>query len=238
MSPETIDVPSLNVRSATDLDIQSVNLSKQVGSLKVNSQEGLETASGLRKNLKELLSKIDVTRKNITKPLDEAKKNVMNLFRPIETAIENNLKHVDSLIITYTDGQEKLRAEQELKLRRQAEAEEKKKRDALEERARKAAESGKAEKAAELQQKAAEVQVTAPTLAPTFQKPSGLSFRENWSAQVVDIKALAKAVAEGRVSPNFICGNMPVLNAQARATKDSLPVDGVKFNCEKSTVGR
>ena len=265
-SVELIDVPSLNVKPVSEYDNQSKELSGQVQHLKIDNQDSLEKASNLRKTLKELLSRIDITRKNITKPLDEAKKNIMSLFRPIETAVENNLRHIDRSIMTYTTEQERLRLEAEAKLRKAAEAEEAKiraekerqervwrdKQEAAQKEAERLAKAGKAEEAAKAQaeadraaqkaeerrEQAAEVQVVAPTLASNVQKVAGLSYRDNWSAEVTDLMTLVRAVAEGKASVNFLLPNSPALNAQARTTRDSMIVPGVKFSCEKIPVGR
>lgn len=235
---ETIEVGALNTRAAKDLEGKSFEITSQASKLSIRTQGDYETAAGLRAAMKKMLSEADATRKSITSPLDQAKKAVMDLFRPIETKLDNGIRHVDSLLVDYTDKQEKIRREAEEKLRKEAEEKERKERERLEERAKKAADKGNEEKAEELWQKAAEVQVVAPTLAPTYQKAPGLSYREDWSAEVVDLMALVKAVAAGKAPVNFLTANTTVLNAQARATKNSLSFDGVKFVSRKVPVGR
>ena len=234
----TIEIAPIKRDSADEYSKQSLSLEVRAKSLVIKDQESLEGAANLRKTIKDFSKQLDEERKKITSPLDQAKKAVMDLFRKPSETLEAAEGVVNKAITSYTVEQERIRREQEEKLRKQAEAEEKKKREALEERARKAAEAGKAEKAEELRQKAAEVQVVVPSLASTVEKVNGLSFRDNWSAQVVDLRALVKAVADGKAPLNFLMANQPVLNSQARATKDSMPVPGVKFNCEKSPVGR
>ncbi len=239
MTTETlIEVAPINTRQADEYNAKAVDLTNQAQALTIKNQPDLERAADLRKTVKEMSKTIEEARKRITTPLDAAKKAVMDLFRGPAEKLEIAEKKINSAMITYTTEQERIQREQEEKLRRQAEAEERRKREAFEERARKATEAGKTGKAEELRQKAAEVQVVAPTLAPTVQKVAGLSFRENWSAEVTDLKALVKAVAEGKAPLNFLIPNSTTLNAQARATKDSLPFSGVKFVCEKIPVGR
>ena len=233
-----LEIEPINTKAAEEYRGKALDITKQVSIMTIRTQEHYEQAAGFRASMKKMLTEIETSRKSITKPLDVAKAAVMDLFRPAQTALENGIKHADSLIISYQDQKERERREQEEKLRKQAEAEEKKKKEALEERAKKAEASGKAEKAEELRQKAEEVQVVAPILAPTIQKVEGLSFRENWSAEVIDLMSLVKAVAEGKAPLNFLQANQTVLNSQAKATKDAMQFPGVKFKSEKVPVGR
>jgi len=70
--------------------------------------------------------------------------------------------------------------------------------------------------------------MTQPTVAPTFTKTKGFSSRENWSAEVTDIKALCRAVADGKTAENLVGANMPALNQMARAMKQAFNVPGVR----------
>jgi DNA-binding transcriptional regulator YbjK len=56
----------------------------------------------------------------------------------------------------------------------------------------------------------------------------GPVFREVWAAEVTDIKALCRAVAEGRASTECVMANMPVLNRMASALKATMNVPGVR----------
>jgi len=59
-------------------------------------------------------------------------------------------------------------------------------------------------------------------------RASGLSFRDNWSAEVVDLMALARAVVEGTVPIDAIAPGMTWLNASARTLKSTLAIPGVR----------
>jgi hypothetical protein len=72
------------------------------------------------------------------------------------------------------------------------------------------------------------VEMPAPIAAPTFTKAEGVSSRETWRAEVFDVVALCKAIAEGKVPANLIEPNMPALNGMARALKEALNIPGVK----------
>lgn len=64
--------------------------------------------------------------------------------------------------------------------------------------------------------------------APVSPAVSGFYSRETWSAQVTDVKALCKAIADGTASVHFVEPNMTALNQMARAQKNTLNIAGVK----------
>ena len=267
MTTETmIEVAPINTKQAGEYSTKALELTTQAKALTIKNQPDLERAADLRKVIKDMGKTLEEARKKITSPLDVAKKAVMDLFRAPAESLEEAEKLINRSIMTYTTEQERLRLEAEAKLRKAAEAEEAKiraekerqervwrdKQEAAQKEAERLAKAGKAEEAAKAQaeadraaqkaeerrEQAAEVQVVAPTLASNVQKVAGLSYRDNWSAEVTDLMTLVRAVAEGKASVNFLLPNSPALNAQARTTRDSMIVPGVKFVCEKIPVGR
>jgi chromosome segregation ATPase len=69
--------------------------------------------------------------------------------------------------------------------------------------------------------------------APRAPIVSGFTPRETWSAKVVDLKELCKAIGEGKVSYMLVEPNMTALNQMARAQKQTFNVPGCK--AEKNT---
>jgi len=63
---------------------------------------------------------------------------------------------------------------------------------------------------------------------PTYRKASGVSTQKRWKAEVVDIKALCRGVADGTVSSELVLPNMTGLNAMARAMRTTFNVAGCK----------
>ena len=74
--------------------------------------------------------------------------------------------------------------------------------------------------------------------APTYEKGNGVSTSVRWHAEVVDIKALCLAVAQGRASANLVQPNLPALNGMARAMKQTMNVPGVKAVSETTVAVR
>lgn len=184
------------------------------------------------KRVKALAKDLDEQRKEITVPLDLAKKRVMDLFRkPAEflATAEATLKRA---CLTWDDEQEKKRREAEREAARKADEEKRR----LEAEAKKAEAAGQIETAHAIKEAAAFV-APAP-VAPEAPKIAGEATREVWRAQCDDIVALARAVADGVVSPENIVPNIPVLNQQARALKGSLAIPGVKAVCERVLAAR
>jgi hypothetical protein len=63
---------------------------------------------------------------------------------------------------------------------------------------------------------------------PKFEKQEGISYRKQYSAEVVSMPDLIRAVFEGKSSSAYLMPNMTALNAWARGTKGSDSIPGVK----------
>lgn len=113
-------------------------------------------------------------------------------------------------------------------------AEEKRK---AEEIARKEAEEAQIAAAEKLQAEgmtaAAEAVISAPVVTPKIEvsqpeKAEGVSYRENFSAEVVDLMTLVKAVAAGTAPICYLQADSVALNGWARSTKGTASIPGVK----------
>lgn len=70
-------------------------------------------------------------------------------------------------------------------------------------------------------------------------KVQGIVYRDNWKAHNdIDIRVLARAVADGTVSPTFMTPNMSALNSYARATQGLQQVPGVQFFNDRQIAAR
>jgi len=82
------------------------------------------------------------------------------------------------------------------------------------------------------------IPMTRPVAVPTFQRAEGVSTQQRWKADLVDIKALCRAIADGRASTELVQPNMVALNAMARAMKSTFNVPGVRAVPETSVAVR
>lgn len=70
-------------------------------------------------------------------------------------------------------------------------------------------------------------------------KMQGVTYRDNWKAhEDVDLRALAKAVADGLVATSLLLANMTALNQMARATQGTQTIPGVKFYNDRQIAAR
>lgn len=136
---------------------------------------------------------------------------------------------------------ERKRQEEERKIReeedRRRREEEARKREQEEKirKAREAEEAGKQEEADEILDSVPLPEPPKPTpppaprtVVPDKPKAEGASVNKYWSAEVVDVRLLCKAVADGVVPASFVKGNEPILNSVARADKEKFNVPGVR----------
>lgn len=75
-----------------------------------------------------------------------------------------------------------------------------------------------------------------PPLMP--QRVAGISTREAWSARVVNLRELVRAVSDGKAPIEALKADMTTLNQMARALKGSLSIPGVEPTCETSVSAR
>ena len=75
---------------------------------------------------------------------------------------------------------------------------------------------------------------TVPALATDMEpRVQGISFRENWRAEVIDKVAFVSAVASKPELIHLLDANLPALGHLARAQKNVLAIPGVRVWCER-----
>ena len=196
----------------------------------ISNQSDYEAASAVLSEVKSRYKELDAQRKEITKPIDAAKKAVMDLFKTPLELLEKAESKIKGLMIGYTNEQERKAREEQLRLQKIADAEAARQKKILEEKIARAEASGKTEKAEELQmQKETITPIVAPIIAPQIETPKGVSYRDQWSAEVTDINLVPR---------EYLIANMPALNKMAQATKGTLSIPGVKFTSTKILASR
>lgn len=221
---KAIEIPKEAQELATDAK-SALELAEKVV---IDTNDGYEQAAGMFKEINEKIKAMDAKRKSMTKPLDESKKRIMDFFRGPIDFLEKAKKTVKRAMIVYQDKLEQDRIEAQKEADRLAEKEAKYQAGLAEKRAARAEKKGDIDKAEEIREEKEEIHVVAPIVASMKPKSKGVAIRENWSAKVVDKKALIKAVAEGRAPETLIIVDMKVANQMARALKGSMGFDGLK----------
>lgn len=167
-------------------------------------------------------------------PAYAAYKGIMDKFNEGDKPAEAAERTVKAEIRRWDDQQARIQQELQRKAQEEAEARER------EERLKAAvlAEQSGATAAEVDAIVESPIAVVAAPVEPTYDRSAGISGRDNWKCRVTDIKALCKAIAAGKVPVNYIIPNESVLNARAKADRETLNIPGcVPYN-ERIIAGR
>lgn len=224
-----------------ELESRALAVDEQARAIVIKSQEQYNAAAEFLQAIKGVQNKVRDTFKEI----------IAKTFAAHKEAKAQETKHLEPLLkaeafvknklAIYDEEQENIRRIEEAKLQREAD---KKRREAeakaeeariAAEKARKAGDDAEAArlaaKAEKQEEKAAEI--VAPVLAPRVEQPTGISFKEQWYAEVTDLMALVIAIAKGKAPITFLEANMTALNKAAGANKDTLQYPGVSFKMKR-----
>ncbi len=228
--------------SIKDIDLAVVDHTIQQAVVGIEGEELLvikspveyAKADDLNKLVKSRIKSLTEDRLELTRPLDQAKEKIMAKYRPVMDRLEKFKVFLENGMRKYLKDQkdredaEKRRAEAEAKKREEV------RKATLQKKADIAQANGDIEKAEELRQQAEEVYIPPAVVVSRIPQLEGQSTSEKWSAVVVDIKALARAVADGVIPETYIKADLVVLNKVAQANKGKMPIPGVRF--ESNTI--
>ena len=163
--------------------------------------------------------------KPIKQSLDQAKKKVLDFEKKAREPLGVARGIIDEKLVAFQKAQERIRQEQETKLREIAAKAEEDRRLA---EAQALVDAGVPEEAA-LATLDAPSTMPAPSLPSSVPKVPGISFRETWGAEVLDLYALVCfAAMHPEMVASLVLPNGPGLNALARAQKGALNINGVR----------
>jgi hypothetical protein len=163
----------------------------------------------------------------------------------IEAPLIEGEKWLNGQVTAYHQEQERIRAAEQEQLRQEAlkaeatrrkEEEDRKTKEAAELEAAGLVDEAEAlmVEAIEEKEKPVEVYVRPPETQKV--KLEGARISTYWSAEVTDIKALCRAVADGKCSTTYVEANMSALNARAKSDMKELNIPGVKA-VSRSSLG-
>jgi DNA repair exonuclease SbcCD ATPase subunit len=170
---------------STDTDVVAMKpqvnkLTEFARTLKIVTAEQFNDAANYLKSIKGLLKGIEDARTRITKPLNDALRQVNQQAKDASAPLEAAETQIKRSVLAYSAELERLRRDEQ----RRADEEARREREKLEAQAAKAAASGKVEKAAQLEQRAATV--VAPVINMEAPKVTGISTREVWKFEVMN----------------------------------------------------
>lgn len=204
----------LNNEMVVKFESQKSDLVSQANGLEIKSEVDNLKATSLLAVIKKARKTIDET----FKPMLDSAKATMNTIKqergkfidPLEEAEESLRERMSRFLI----AEEKRRAE----LQKKADA--------------------KFQKSAEKAEAKGTPITVAPVIIAPIQTAQGASISKRWFAEVTDLKALCRAVADGHLPIEYVQPNMVVLNKVAVALKEGFVVPGVKSNYTISTTIR
>lgn len=222
LPPDLADKPEVRALVA-----QASEMLASVTTFEVQTTDDYRHAAETLKAVKRRQSELKSLRESITKPMLAALEAARALFRKPESTLAEAEQRLKGAMSEFDAEQERQRQEAQRKLDEAAEKE----RRRLAQQAGRAAAKGDTDKAAELNERAA------MTVAPIVQQErpaiSGITRRETWRAEVTDLRALVRGVADGQVPLAAIEPNLSFLHGQARALRAELRYPGVRSVAEK-----
>jgi len=201
--------------------------------LEIEDSRSYVSAGEFRKEINRRDAALEAEFKPIKQSLDAAKRKVLDFEKKARGPLAEARGIVDSKILAYEEAAERERQAEEAKLREAA-------RKADEERRIREAEEMVKEGVSQEDALAA-LDATppppAPSLGPAVPKVMGMSFREVWSAEVLDLHSLICHVAMHPELVNLLTPSESGLNAMARAQKGAFNLPGVRALCERKVAG-
>lgn len=240
------------------------NATEIAESLVVDSPEMYQLAAGELQAIVAKKKKIEDLRLSITRPMDEAKKRVMDLFRGPIAALERAQDKIEGAMLAFKRAEDHRvaaeRAEAERKAREEREEAERARKLAEQEAERalqeaaaaaaqgdiataaaaelRASQASEAAVAAEVTLELSEIAPSAP-VETSRAKASGIGGRENWKAEVTDLRALVIAAGKAAEAGDdtllgYLMADTQALGGVARALKKQARVPGVRFYAKES----
>ncbi|HOM04509.1 MAG TPA: hypothetical protein PLU67_03335 [Candidatus Kapabacteria bacterium] len=188
----------------------------------VDNDSYLASAEDL-KQIKAQIKAIEDYRKSITDPINEQIKRIKAFFDVPINKLKEAEEVIKGAILKYQKEQERIRLEEQARLREEAE----KRRLKLEQKAKKLEEQGKTEKAEEVKQQA-ETIIT-PILANDTVKVAGISKMKVWKYRITN---------ESLIPREYLIPNEKMLTQIAKSTKGALKIPGVEFYCEETIAAK
>jgi len=211
-----------------------------VEAIDITTEEELADVGDLVKMLNGRRKKLEEKRDSLVRPLNKVVKDINELFKAprdrIDSIVQTAKKHMNNFA----------RAQQAIadaKAKREREEAQKEQDEAarLAESMKKMSGDAGAETAAvvvEQAEKRVEKAAAPAKVAVSRGRQAAVSVQKTWAVEIKDIRALALAVAEGRLPVNVIEPNMRALTAAAREGGVEKEVDGVRYFQKISTAVR
>lgn len=191
----------------------TANIVAEAEAFQVVTPQQYADAGEVLKRIKGHQKKLEDTEMSMTRPINAGLKMIRDFFRSPRESAARAEGIVKRSMLAYSQEQERLRREEQLKAEERARKEQEK----LAAQAERAAASGQHAKAEALQDRAASV--VAPVVQREAPKVQGLSVREVWRFEVVDPSAVPR---------EFLMVDEKKIGGVVRAMKGDTKIAGVR----------
>jgi type I site-specific restriction endonuclease len=228
---ETSVQKSLAVAELEPIMTDVAAFSGTVEGIEVFDEETQGQLGDLVKMMMHRRRKIEDKRTSLVGPLNKVVTDINALFKPPRDKIDGIVAAAKKKMNTFAQAQQVLADERR---RQEQEAAEKERREAHELAMKLQKKAGQeaapiVETIQAQAQESVEKAAAPAKVSVSRGREASVSTTKTWKAEVTDILALAKAVAEGRLPPNLIEPNMRALQDLSRRTKTAREVNGVRF---------
>lgn len=238
-------VAELPIVGQQQLESRALSLPDQARFIVVRDQATLDRAAAmLTEQIKPLRAEVAATFNPVIEAAHKSHKEALAAKARVETPLIEAESILKNSVSRFAQEQERIRQAEERRMREEAARQQA---EALRLQREEAERIHAAEVEAELEalpldiapevvreiceRPAPEVEpmfAPAPVAQRTYTPVAGLSVRETWSAEVFDMRALARAIADGKQPVSLIDPNMAALNGMARSLKRALSIPGVR----------
>jgi len=216
-----------------DVESKALALPDRARAIRVIDTESFQSAGAMLVDIKGLRGEINEAFDPTIKAANNAHKTAVAAKKRVEAPLAEAEQIIKVQMGTYQTEQERRRIAAQKRIDDETRRMEEEKRIKSAEAAEKAGMPDIAERII-----SAPI-VVVPAKMPEIPKAEGVSFRESWKAEVVDLTALTIfAAANPGMIAMLLTVNQTSLNQMARAQKTAMQIPGVKVTCEKTVSAR
>ncbi len=223
---------AINQPNESVLSAQAAHFLDAAKQIAVTDQASLEFAAKYLFDNKAEQKRLDAERVELVDPLNKVVKRINGMYKPVLDVLAQAETIVKRAVGTYQTEQERIAREAAAR----AEAEARKEREKLEAKAEKLADKGKIEQADALREQASATVAVIPQIAPA--KVTGISSAKVWKAEVVDVVAVCKLIADGVLPPTLVDFKTAELNRVATTWQNTRQFDGLRIYSDVRVASR
>lgn len=228
-TPDAIDPEAKEIKN------EALAWPEQANAIEITDQQTYDEASTFLADIARLKKKIVDHHKPIKEATNAAHRAAVAAEKELLAPISEAEKIIKAAIGEWTREQQAIEAARQKRLR---ELQQKADEDARLALAAQAEDAGACEETVD---EILNTQIVRPVVAvgkPVYRKAPGVSTQQRWKAEVVDIRLLCRAIADGKASSELVQPNMTALNGMARAMRQTFSVPGCQAITETSVAIR